>query len=108
VLCNSGALHGVFNSNQIESEESTMTKREKRILIAKAIKFAVNSLFFLGIFFLIGSLGALETERIEIVQFGVQCAIGLILMFLSIYAHYKIYEEDTDYGYCESYCEEER
>ena len=74
-----------------------MSKRQKRILIAKAIKQSINAMTFFGVFTLYGSLGALEVERIGFQQFIVQCIIGLAIVLFSRYAHYKIYEEEVEY-----------
>ena len=73
-----------------------MSRRQRRILIAKLIQFSVNGLMFLGAFTIYGSLGALEVERIGFIQFIVQCIVGIALMVFSRYAHYKIYEEDYE------------
>ena len=72
-----------------------ISKRDKRILIAKAIRFTVNSMFFMGILFLVGTLGALEVGAITFVQFFVQSGLCLALSAFAMYAHYKIYEEVT-------------
>ena len=78
-----------------------LTRKQKRYLIARAIRTTVNGLFVFGIFTLWGSLGALEVERINYVQFMVMCVLGISLMVFSRYAHYKIYEEDYDpYEFC--------
>ena len=72
----------------------SMSKRQKRVLIARTIKMAVNSPLVIGAFVLYGSLGAVEVGRIEFHQFIVQCLIGLGLIIFSRYAHSRIYEED--------------
>lgn len=70
------------------------SRRKKRILIARAIKFAVNSILFTGLFILLGSIGAIEVGRIEFHQFIVQCIIGLALIVFYRYTRYRIYEEE--------------
>lgn len=71
-----------------------LSKRQKRILIAKLIRNTVNGMFFTGLFLLLGTLGALEVGRIDFVQFFVQSGLCLSLSAFALHAHYKIYEED--------------
>lgn len=76
-----------------------MTRKQKRALIADAIEISVYGLFLAGFFALLGSLGALEIDRIGFIQFIIQSVLGLIMMLFSAYAYYKIYMEDNDNGY---------
>lgn len=71
-----------------------MTNKQKRFVVAKLIYISVNSLFFIGLLSLYGSLGALEVERIGYQQFIVQCMISLGMIVFSRYARYKIYVEE--------------
>lgn len=78
-----------------------LTRKQKRILIANAIRATVNGLSVMGVFTLWGSLGALEVERIGYVEFIFMCIIGIAMIVFSRYAHYKIYEEDYEsYEFC--------
>ena len=77
-----------------------LTKRQKRILIADAIRATVYGMFFFGAFTPIGSLGALEVGRISFVQFIVQCVLGFALAVFARYAHFKIYEEEREDEFC--------
>ena len=57
-----------------------MTRKQKRIMVARAIRIAVAVLGFTGFFVVLYSVGSLEQDLIGFAQFFIQSIIGLTLM----------------------------
>ena len=76
---------------KIESEESTMTKRQKRILIAKAIKFAIIFIGVIGLMLTMSSFEVLEDSINPIVLGIAEYLTGLFMMGFSLYACHRLY-----------------
>ena len=76
-----------------------LTRKQKRILVAQLIRISVDSLFYIGIFTLWGSIGAIEVGRVDYHQFIVQCIIGIALCVFSKYARGILFESKDEEDY---------
>lgn len=68
-----------------------MTRKQKRIMVAVAIRVVVALIGFTGFFAVFFSVGSLEQDLIGIPQFIIQSLIGLAVMYGAIDLSNKIF-----------------
>lgn len=61
-----------------------MTRKQKRVLVAKAIRATVAVMGLVGFFVMFASVGSFEQDLIGFKHFIIQSVIGLAMMFVAV------------------------